>query len=125
MERLPTQLDGLVLLAPAKHGDERGFFMETFRADTATATLEWRDADLHNRQSLGGHFSDRQLVEMATANPGSALSGPWEVPCGQLVNGGLADLVVVSKRDPDPWRNLIAAVESDVEPFVEPDHECR
>jgi dTDP-4-dehydrorhamnose 3,5-epimerase len=36
MERLPTQLDGLVLLAPAKHGDERGFFMETFRADTAT-----------------------------------------------------------------------------------------
>jgi dTDP-4-dehydrorhamnose 3,5-epimerase len=36
MERLPTQLDGLVLLAPKKHGDERGFFMETFRADAAT-----------------------------------------------------------------------------------------
>jgi dTDP-4-dehydrorhamnose 3,5-epimerase len=36
MERLPTKLDGLVLLAPAKHGDARGFFMETFRADTAT-----------------------------------------------------------------------------------------
>jgi len=35
MERLPTQLDGLVLLAPRKHGDERGFFMETFRADKA------------------------------------------------------------------------------------------
>jgi dTDP-4-dehydrorhamnose 3,5-epimerase len=35
MERLPTKLDGLVLLAPKKHGDERGFFMETFRADTA------------------------------------------------------------------------------------------
>jgi dTDP-4-dehydrorhamnose 3,5-epimerase len=37
MERLPTKLDGPVLLAPAKHGDERGFFMETFRADTAAA----------------------------------------------------------------------------------------
>ena len=35
MERLPTRLrhSGLVLLAPAVHGDERGFFMETFRED--------------------------------------------------------------------------------------------
>ena len=35
MERLPTRLDGLVLMAPEKHGDDRGFFMETFRADAA------------------------------------------------------------------------------------------
>jgi dTDP-4-dehydrorhamnose 3,5-epimerase len=35
MQRLPTRLDGLVLLAPAVHGDERGFFIETFRADVA------------------------------------------------------------------------------------------
>ena len=33
MERLETRLDGLVLLAPAVHGDERGFFIETFRED--------------------------------------------------------------------------------------------
>ncbi len=32
MERLPTRLDGLALLAPAVHGDSRGFFMETWRA---------------------------------------------------------------------------------------------
>jgi dTDP-4-dehydrorhamnose 3,5-epimerase len=37
MERLPTRLDGLVLLAPAVHGDERGFFTETWRADAWTA----------------------------------------------------------------------------------------
>ncbi len=37
MKRLPTRLDGLVLLAPAVHGDERGFFMETFRADAWAA----------------------------------------------------------------------------------------
>ena len=37
MERLPTRLDGSVLLAPAVHGDERGFFMETFRADAWAA----------------------------------------------------------------------------------------
>ena len=30
---LTTRLDGLVLLAPAVHGDARGFFVETFRAD--------------------------------------------------------------------------------------------
>src|SRR3954467_6834439 len=35
MQRLQTRLDGLVLLAPAVHGDERGFFVETFRADVA------------------------------------------------------------------------------------------
>jgi dTDP-4-dehydrorhamnose 3,5-epimerase len=37
MERLPTRLDGLVLLAPTVHGDERGFFVETFRADAWAA----------------------------------------------------------------------------------------
>lgn len=29
-ERLPTKLDGVVLLEPRVHGDERGFFVETF-----------------------------------------------------------------------------------------------
>ena len=33
MQRLPTRIDGLVLLQPALHGDERGFFMETWRED--------------------------------------------------------------------------------------------
>jgi dTDP-4-dehydrorhamnose 3,5-epimerase len=33
MERLPTRIAGLVLLAPEVHGDARGFFMETWRAD--------------------------------------------------------------------------------------------
>jgi dTDP-4-dehydrorhamnose 3,5-epimerase len=32
-----SHLDGLVLLTPTKHGDERGFFMETFRADAWAA----------------------------------------------------------------------------------------
>ena len=30
-------LDGLVVLTPTKHGDERGFFMETYRADAWAA----------------------------------------------------------------------------------------
>jgi dTDP-4-dehydrorhamnose 3,5-epimerase len=37
MERLPTRLPGPVLLAPTVHGDARGFFVETFRADAWAA----------------------------------------------------------------------------------------
>jgi dTDP-4-dehydrorhamnose 3,5-epimerase len=31
--RLPTELDDLVLFEPTVHGDERGFFVESFRAN--------------------------------------------------------------------------------------------
>jgi dTDP-4-dehydrorhamnose 3,5-epimerase len=31
MERLPTRLDGPILLQPTVHGDARGFFAETYR----------------------------------------------------------------------------------------------
>jgi dTDP-4-dehydrorhamnose 3,5-epimerase len=37
LRRLRTRLDGPVLLAPTVHGDERGFFMETYRADAWAA----------------------------------------------------------------------------------------
>ncbi len=33
MERLPTRLEGTILLQPAVHGDPRGFFLETYRRD--------------------------------------------------------------------------------------------
>jgi dTDP-4-dehydrorhamnose 3,5-epimerase len=33
MRRLETQLDGPVLLEPTAHGDERGFFVETYRRE--------------------------------------------------------------------------------------------
>jgi dTDP-4-dehydrorhamnose 3,5-epimerase len=33
-ERLQTKLDGVVLLEPAVHGDERGFFVETYSRDS-------------------------------------------------------------------------------------------
>jgi dTDP-4-dehydrorhamnose 3,5-epimerase len=32
-QRLPTKLDGLVLLEPVVHGDERGFMVESFSRD--------------------------------------------------------------------------------------------
>src|SRR5919112_1924717 len=37
MQRTATRLEGPVLLAPAVHGDERGFFLETYREDAWAA----------------------------------------------------------------------------------------
>jgi dTDP-4-dehydrorhamnose 3,5-epimerase len=37
VQQLPTKLPGLVLLAPTVHGDARGFFVETYRADDWSA----------------------------------------------------------------------------------------
>ena len=35
--RLPTEIEDLVLVEPDVHGDERGFFVETYRADAIRA----------------------------------------------------------------------------------------
>jgi dTDP-4-dehydrorhamnose 3,5-epimerase len=55
MERLATRLDGLVLLAPPVDGDERGFFVETFRADAWAAEGVPTDfvQDNHSRSRRG------------------------------------------------------------------------
>jgi dTDP-4-dehydrorhamnose 3,5-epimerase len=52
---LPVELDGPVLLEPAVHGDARGFFAETWRADEL-AELGIADAfvqDNHSRSTAG------------------------------------------------------------------------
>jgi dTDP-4-dehydrorhamnose 3,5-epimerase len=65
MRRLETRLDGLVLLEPAVHGDERGFFIETFRADVARehGVPESFLQDNHSRSRQGTlrgvHFQTR------------------------------------------------------------------
>jgi dTDP-4-dehydrorhamnose 3,5-epimerase len=55
MERLPTRLEGPVLIAPRVFGDERGFFCETYR-HSAFADLGVPEAmvqDNHSRSSFG------------------------------------------------------------------------
>jgi len=54
MERLATRLDGLVLLAPAVHGDGRGFFMETYRED------EWARHGVPTRFVQDNHSRSRR-----------------------------------------------------------------
>jgi dTDP-4-dehydrorhamnose 3,5-epimerase len=97
MERLPTRLDGLVLLSPAVHGDARGFFMETWRADAwqlhGVPAGFVQDNHSRSRQGTlrGIHFQTRpgqgKLVRVArgrvlyvVVDPrhGSPTFGEWE-----------------------------------------------
>jgi dTDP-4-dehydrorhamnose 3,5-epimerase len=97
MKRLPTRLNGPVLLAPELHGDERGFFLETFRADTWAAEGVPTDfvQDNHSRSKRGTvrgiHFQTHpgqgKLVRVARGSVldvvvdlrrGSPTFGEWE-----------------------------------------------
>ncbi|UJA21584.1 dTDP-4-dehydrorhamnose 3,5-epimerase [Thermoleophilia bacterium SCSIO 60948] len=92
---LETQLDGVVLLEPTAHGDERGFLVESYRSD------HWREAgidvefvqDNHSRSApgilRGLHFQPGQakLVRCARGEifdvavdlrSGSPTFGEWE-----------------------------------------------
>jgi dTDP-4-dehydrorhamnose 3,5-epimerase len=55
MKRLETQIEGPILIEPVVHGDERGFFHETYRKDVF-AELGIHDdfvQDNHSRSSRG------------------------------------------------------------------------
>ena len=97
MRRLDTRLDGLVLLAPAVHGDERGFFVETWRDDAWSAEGVPSDfvQDNHSRSRRGTvrgiHFQTHpgqgKLVRCARGSVldvvvdlrrGSPTFGEWE-----------------------------------------------
>ena len=89
MERLPTRLDGLVLLAPTVHGDERGFFLETYRADAwarhgvPTAFVQ----DNHSRSRRGTlrglHFQ----------------TAPGQAKLVRCARGSIFDVAVDLRRD--------------------------
>ena len=95
MKRLETRLEGPMLLEPVVHGDERGFFMETFRS-TTLAELgihhDWVQSN-HSRSGKGVlrgmHFQPgmAKLVRCARGaildvvvdiRPGSQSFGSWE-----------------------------------------------
>lgn len=73
---------------------------------------ELKVAALVNENALGGVFSDRDLVAMATINPARSLG--WSRQLGQIQAGYLADLLVVDAVNNDPYRNLIEAHEAHV-----------
>ena len=73
---------------------------------------ELKVADLVNRHALNGLFSDRDLVEMVTRKPADAMG--WSKRLGQLAQGYLGDILVLDDRHPDPYRNMINAIEENI-----------
>lgn len=95
MERLPTRLQGTILLQPAVHGDARGFFLETYRRNAYEQAGIADDfvQDNHSRSRKGivrgMHFQPGQakLVRCAFGSifdvvvdlrRGSPTFGEWE-----------------------------------------------
>lgn len=79
---------------------------------------ELKVADLLNTHSFGKHFTDAELCEMVTANPGDALAVAWGQRLGRLEPGSQADVVVLAKHRPNVYRNLIEATERHVQLVV-------
>jgi dTDP-4-dehydrorhamnose 3,5-epimerase len=86
MQTLPTKLDGTRLLAPAVHGDERGFFLETYRRDALAELGVGAELVQHNHSR-----SSRGIVRGMHFQPGM----------GKLVRcarGAIFDVLVDIRR---------------------------
>jgi dTDP-4-dehydrorhamnose 3,5-epimerase len=95
MQKLPTKLNGPVFLAPVVHGDDRGFFLESYRRNILEELGVPEDfvQDNHSRSRRGivrgMHFQPGQakLVRcvrgaifdvVVDIRPGSPQFGEWE-----------------------------------------------
>jgi dTDP-4-dehydrorhamnose 3,5-epimerase len=88
MKRLPTRLPGLVLLAPTVHGDTRGFFLETFRADA------WADAGV-----AGDFVQDNQSrSRRGTLRGVHFQTHPGQAKLVRVAYGRVLDVVVDLRR---------------------------
>jgi dTDP-4-dehydrorhamnose 3,5-epimerase len=92
--RVDTKLDGLLLIEPEAHGDERGFLAETFRADA------WRELGVevefvqenHSRSARGTlrglHFQ----------------TSPGQAKLVSCMRGAIWDVAVDLRRDSPTFR---------------------
>lgn len=73
---------------------------------------ELRYAERFNQERLGGLLSAEELVAMATSVP-AAIAGRGE-ELGRLEVGFFADILVLERVDPDPFRSVVASDERHV-----------
>ena len=99
-----TRLDGLVLLTPAKHGDDRGFFMETYRADT------WAAQGVPTEFVQDNHSRSRR----GTVRGMHFQLSPGQGKLVRVARGRVLDVVVDIRRD-SPTFGRWEAVELDDE----------
>ena len=88
-KRLETKLDGLVLIEPEVHGDERGFLVETFRDGL------WRELGVEMRTAQENH----------SRSSGNTLRGlhfqtsPGQAKLVRCMRGRIWDVAVDLRRD--------------------------
>jgi dTDP-4-dehydrorhamnose 3,5-epimerase len=97
MRRLETELEGLVLLEPTIHGDERGFFVETFRREWLADVGVDVDLVQHNQSR-----SRRGVVRGMHFQPGLAKL----IRCAR---GAILDVVVDARRSSPSFGHWEAA----------------
>src|ERR1700710_967583 len=93
MERLQTRLDGLVLLAPAVHGDERGFFMETYREEA------WAELGIPTAFVQDNHSRSRR----GTLRGMHFQTSPGQAKLMRCARGAILDAVVDVRRGSPPF----------------------
>jgi dTDP-4-dehydrorhamnose 3,5-epimerase len=103
MQKLPTKLQGPLLLAPVVHGDERGFFLEAFRASTM------RDYGVADEFPQDNHSRSRQgIVRGMHYQPGMAKL----IRC---VRGAIVDVLVDVRRGSPQFGEWEAFTLDDIE----------
>jgi dTDP-4-dehydrorhamnose 3,5-epimerase len=92
-QRLETRIDGLVLVEPEVHGDERGFLVETFRAEA------WRELGI-----------DMQAVQENHSRSGKNIlrglhfqTSPGQAKLVRCMRGRIWDVAVDLRRDSDTY----------------------
>jgi dTDP-4-dehydrorhamnose 3,5-epimerase len=88
-QRLETRIDGLVLVEPEAHGDQRGFLLETFRE------ADWRDLGIdatfvQDNHSRSGHGTLRGLHFQTE---------PGQAKLVRCLRGRVFDVAVDLRRD--------------------------
>jgi dTDP-4-dehydrorhamnose 3,5-epimerase len=89
MRRIPTRLDGLVLLEPVVHGDERGFFMETYRQDA------WAEHGVTGPFVQDNHSRSRR----GTVRGVHFQTSPGQGKLVRVARGTVWDVIVDLRRD--------------------------
>jgi dTDP-4-dehydrorhamnose 3,5-epimerase len=87
--RLETRLDGLVLIEPVVHGDERGFLVETFREDT------WRQLGVDVDFVQDNHSRSRQGILRGL----HFQTRPGQAKLVRAARGRIWDVAVDLRRD--------------------------
>jgi len=88
MRALPTSLEGVLLLEPAVHGDERGFFVETFRADV------WEELGVEAEFVQDNHSRSRR----GTLRGMHFQTTPGQAKLVRCARGRIVDVVVDLRR---------------------------